>query len=447
LKKREDTNLEKFGATQVHKGAAFQEKVQQRRQAKAEEHKAAVEQRAVERKRKREEARQAKVATLGPDYHAEVARIMNKKQKIEQERDASEQDGSLPPLVVTPIKPRIIGAPRWPEPQPIRSNYPDLSYQQWDRLVRAWRNSQPHSCAIRAIYDKSARGKMVRQQEYIKHKDRRVIYTTSLRAKELQARRRRIQVILSKLQPPGAETRAKNSKKSAKYHALVKCAYNSLREQVSIDGHCAYRDRDTGSYSCKIRAKECDIHHLDPNAILPDGLRRKQSNFSRLGSLLAIRREIARNTDEAGMLLLQALCPRHHARVSFGAACYKRTGGLVEHRWRMVAAIKLEIGRCQYEECEFKGELCSTLEDTPAFHFDHKFTAQDREVPDEMKKVGAIGDMVRLTHRYSQADLEREIAKCRLVHALCHHRISAAQRAQGRILARPLRSKADQETS
>jgi hypothetical protein len=81
------------------------------------------------------------------------------------------------------------------------------------------------------------------------------------------------------------------------------------------------------------------------------------------------------------------------------------------------------------------------------FHFDHKFTVHDRDVPDDMKKVDAISRMVQLVHRYSEADLLHEISKCRLVHALCHRRATAAQRAQGRILARPLRTKADQETS
>jgi hypothetical protein len=376
---------------------------------------------------------------MGPEYHAEVAKITTKKQKTE---DKGWQDESLPPQGMVSKRPRIVGAPRWPEPRPERNDYPDLSYKEWDKLLHAWRNSQPHSCAMRALYDKSSKGRMVRQQWYIKNKRKRVIYTTSLRAKALKIRRKRLAVLLKKVRPLSAQAKvkhaayAKTPKRKAKmqqYYKLVKCAVNSLREQVSVDGHCSYRDPKTGNHSCKIRAKECDIHHLDANTLLPDGLRRKQAGFAQIGGLRALRREILRNTNEAGLLLLEALCPRHHARESFRGG-YKRTQGEAEHRWKTVADIKLEIGRCQYEECEFQDELCSTREDTPMFHFDHLFIVHDQEVPENMQKVEVISRMIRQVGVYSLADIKREIGKCRLVHALCH-----SQRAQGRIQSRPPR--------
>jgi hypothetical protein len=204
----------------------------------------------------------------------------------------------------------------------------------------------------------------------------------------------------------------------------------SLLEEISVDGHCAYRDPDTGISSCTIPAKSCDIDHMDPNTILADGRRRKQACFSQLWSVAEIETEISRNTAD-GRLLLQALCPQHHPKTWFQVAPKRAKGGEVHERWKAVARMKIDIGKCQYEECDIPHFLCQTEEDVPSFHFDHLFCAGDNTAPAMMKKRERISKMVILPKVYSLDDIEDEISKCRLVHATCHRKISARQIAQG----------------
>jgi hypothetical protein len=218
------------------------------------------------------------------------------------------------------------------------------------------------------------------------------------------------------------------------YAGRVKAARLALLHQVSVDGHCAWKDPETGQFSCTVNAAMCDVDHMDPDTILSDGLRRKQKSFGHTTTLPAIQKEMERNRASDGTLLLQALCPNHHALKQ-----RKETRQSPGRRERIQAVdnIKISIARCQFEACESPDFVCDSEKVAPAFHFDHLFTVRDEDVPPDAKKKCPVGTLVATSK--SLDEIRTEIAKCRLVHANCHRRITTLQREQGRLGRKKIR--------
>jgi hypothetical protein len=285
--------------------------------------------------------------------------------------------------------------PRWPDPKPQRADYAHLSHREWVNLSTNWRASTPQY-------------KEVKKLHYAKTKEetreKRNAYANAY-----------------------AQTAARKGKMKY-YRSRVKARRHALLEEISVEGHCAYQDPETQQFTCHVPAKDCDVDHTDPNTILADGKRRKQATFGCIKSLPEMETEIRRNTAEDGTLLLQALCPHHHPRKTF-----RMTVRSVEQhaRWQAVAAIKVQIGKCQFEECAFPDFICANEDDSPSFHFDHLFSAQDENAPADMRKLQNISTMVGKVRKYSIDDIKQEISKCRLVHSICHRKISSLQRARG----------------
>lgn len=291
-------------------------------------------------------------------------------------------------------KKRRVG-PRWPDPKPQRADYAHLSKREWVNLSANYRASTPEYKAVKKV-----RYAETKEQT----REKRNAYANAY-----------------------AQTAARK-RKMKYYRHRVKARRHALLQEISVEGHCAYQDLETQQFTCHVPAKDCDVDHIDPNTILADGKRRKQATFGAIKSLPEMEMEIRRNTAEDGTLLLQALCPHHHPQKTF-----RRKFGSVEERdrWHAVAAMKIEIGKCQFEECEFPDFVCANEDDSPSFHFDHLFSAQDENAPADMRKKQNISNMVGKLRKYSLDDIKTEISKCRLVHSICHRKISSLQRARG----------------
>jgi hypothetical protein len=169
--------------------------------------------------------------------------------------------------------------------------------------------------------------------------------------------------------------------------------------------------------SCPVPSHVCDIHHLSPNEIAPDGKKRKQQEFGRIQSMKGLREELQRNTDSDGNLLLQLLCQNHHARITFTKSTRKSTKKAQE-KYEFLVNEKIRIGKCQFEQCMSPDLRCTQASDSPVFHFDHIY-ARFEEAPTGMKKIVSVSTMVSKKH-YSVEDMKSEIAKCQLLHAQCH---------------------------
>lgn len=210
--------------------------------------------------------------------------------KRKHEETATEKAGKIeekeqdPPKLQHRPRKMIYLGPRWPDPKPRREDFPSLSKHEWLNLQARWRTSTP---------------------EYKRANNERY--------------KRRVQEEGAYWRSPECRQATLEKLKRAKDRRL------SLLQEISVDGHYAYRDPDTGISSCSVPAKSCDIDHMDPNTILADGKRRKQACFSQLGSVNAIEMEISRNTAD-GRLLLQALCPQHHPKTWFQVAPKRAKG-------------------------------------------------------------------------------------------------------------------------
>ena len=152
--------------------------------------------------------------------------------------------------------------------------------------------------------------------------------------------------------------------------------------------------------------------------------------------MLAQQREIDRNTDENGKLLLETLCPAHHNHFSFknlyGARAYiGGRGGQIFKRWRVVSDSKMAIKRCEFDECKWQEDECDRYEVCANFHYDHRFTNMILACQAEWSKIQSIGIMVRQYQTYSVEQIKLEITKCRLLHAQCHFIVTQRQIALG----------------
>jgi hypothetical protein len=292
---------------------------------------------------------------------------------------------------------KVLG-PRYPDPEPIRSDYAHLSRKEWLRVIQKWRGSTPKYREARKRYEQANKAKL---DVY------RAKYRKLARVKECTKR----------------------------YRSKLKTARVELLKQISIDGHCCYKDSATGEFTCRFPAELCDVDHLDANTILPDGLRRKQTSFGCALSRGVFNREIERNRAEDGTLLLQALCPYHHA-LKDPRDPTKKLGRQERDRLLAVNDVKMRISRCQYEACDTPEVVCDSHLVARGFHFDHLFTARE-DAPEGREKVLEVSQMIQRVHEYSLEDILAEITKCRLVHANCHRKISMAQHATGRLKRRP----------
>ena len=436
-KKKEQTNIERFGVPYLLQSAEVKATMAA---ASAPERKRKREERDDKRDADRQaksEAREARVAAvrdaLGPEYAATVDRIT---------KSLSVQPSAASAPVMFPSdRPRVDGAPRWPEPKPIRPDYPDLDDNQWRRIRSAWKNSTPHAIARRQHYMSTDAGKAARRR-----KENKAYKTERGRAKRARthtsaahlarmARYRMDPVLQARLREMCrvyAKTPQRRASMAA-YSHLVNSTLHAFKMELSVDGHCAYTDPSTGMSSCPIPTRDCDVHHMHPTDLYPeDGKPRKQKALSHCSGLRSLQNEIKRNMDDKGVLLLQLLCPQHHGKVTF-TDFYKGTQGPVLHRWLAIARMKTEINKCQYENCMIPDQCCETAQDTPLFHFDHLYTKNDANVPLDMAKVESIGIMIRQFHKYTMEQIIQEIRKCRLVHATCHRQITREQFAAGRI--------------
>jgi hypothetical protein len=273
--------------------------------------------------------------------------------------------------------------PRYPEPPPQRVDYLHLSDEEWKRMARRYQNSTLYAKRRRADYEQRNRDKI----------------------NELQKKKRR----------------------------RLNWFRKQLLKLISANGKCCYKDPESGEFVCSVAAEECDIDHMDPNTRLADGKRRKQGHFACMTSWSAIERELKRNASPDGTLLLQALCPNHHSLKSFSCPLEQIHNRQMRERMQAVNKIKIGIRKCQFAKCPTPDFVCTSDAVAPAFHFDHLFTALEDDIAGEFKKVAEVGRMVVLVGEYSMDDIHAEIAKCRLVHALCHRKISALQIKQGRL--------------
>jgi hypothetical protein len=268
--------------------------------------------------------------------------IQKTQQRREKRKQREEQEAKADKASETNKRSKI--GPRWPEPRPKRSQFPDIEYNEWAALLQRWRNSCPDYKQVTARY----------------------------RASRSVAQRERAATYMKTYCQAYCKTpKAKSTSK--KYQERVKMMYKSLLEDISVDGHCAFKDHLTGD-TCKVLAKDCDIDHTDPKTILKDGKPRKQACFGNIRTIPQFHLEIQRNTGENGQRFLQALCPHHHALKSF-TALHKRRSPSIRQRWTFVARKKMEIGKCQFEDCDSAQLLCDKEQVTPAFHFDHIFHA------------------------------------------------------------------------
>ena len=244
---------------------------------------------------------------------------------------------------------------------------------------------------------------------------------------------KKAKVTLRDLQREG-EKQSDRRKSTAKvYRAGVKAEKEALKERLSAAGFCSYSDEVTGS--CKVPYLLCQLHHLRPDEILPDGCRRKKArSFGDIHSRGKWNEELERNTAEDGTLLLQLLCSEHHGLITFRKRGTCSAGKAA--RREVVARRKFAIGRCQYAKCPKQDHRCRTDADLPLFHFDHIYAQDDPDAPPHMRKVGNVSRMVTRRFHYSIAEIEQEMAKCQLLHGSCHTQRTGEQLAGNKIKLR-----------
>jgi len=285
----------------------------------------------------------------------------------------------------------------YPDPKPQLSDYPNVTEEEWHRIQARWNNSTPWRKAKRTVYA---------QQHREDHRRYTQEWSKGPKCKLGQRR----------------------------YYFRVKAARSSLLNQISVDGHCAYKDPHTGEFTCRFPAEECDVDHLDPNTILADGRRRKQIHFGIIKGMVEFQREVARNRAQDGTLLLQALCPNHHV-LKFKPCKIPNIGR--RQLLQTVTDIKIQIRRCQFETCSTPEFVCDSADVARAFHFDHLFSLRE-DAPDHMRKKACVNSMIRAERPLDE--IEAEIRKCRLLHANCHRRASAMQIARSRVRINSKRS-------
>jgi hypothetical protein len=280
---------------------------------------------------------------------------------------------------------------RFPDPAPIQSDYPDLTKKQWQSFRAKWYQSTPRGKAKIKVWRKTPSGIQSKRKSASKYWK-----SEGGHAYGLEAARRRTRKLAE---------------------ALV-----AFRHSISVDGHCAYKDLATGEYTCRITARDCDLHHRAPKEIYPvDGLPRKKKTLSHCSTYTQLLHEIERNTAEDGTLLLDLLCPKHHAEITFTG---DSMNGERKRRWMAVALIKIATRVCQYENCSHPEDECTMPAHSFFFHYDHFFTANDRDVPEDKRRIEMISVMIAYGNLYTMEDILAEIAKCRLVHADCHRIIT-----------------------
>jgi hypothetical protein len=304
-----------------------------------------------------------------------------------------------------------------PAPAPIKANYPGLSLNEWARLRMRWYSSTPAGKAKAKAWRESSQGKAK---------------VKTWRKSPIGVESKRKAAAKYWKSPGGHAYGLEAAKRRLRRVAEARLAF---RQSISVEGHCAFTDPITGDHPCHIIARDCDVHHLRPNEIFPgDGLPRKKKTPSHCLSYAQLAHEIERNTAEDGTLLLQLLCPKHHAEVTFtGASMF----GEYKRRWMAVALRKIETRVCQYESCSHPEDECTKLSDSFFFHYDHLHTANDKDVPEHQRRIEMISVMLANPRLYTMEQVWAEIAKCRLVHADCHRQITRKQHADGRISCLP----------
>ncbi len=378
-KKKEATNMERFGVTCPWLSASVRLRVTEAR-AKRKLVKQAIE---TKHKINKPTARSAVLSEqimLSKEYLVELERA---KELIAAGKIA---------------KPRFAhsNTPRWPAPRPKRKENMHVPVKQWNRMKSNWKNSTPHAIAMTALWSKT---------EYAQARSKGTI----------PARKRPVPL-----------------NQNAEQVTMVATTRHELKIDLSVDGHCAFQNLETSENTCNVPARLCDIHHQKPTENFEkDGLPRKHLCISACNSIEQIQNEIERNTNEDGTLLLKLLCPEHHAAVTYTnlyAGC-----GTTRRRWKAVAEMKIQINACQYEDCVLPDVHCNVLAHSPLFHFDHLFTKNDRNIPESHKKIASVSQMIQNLKRFTMDDITAEIAKCRLVHATCHRLITRAQIDSGRM--------------
>jgi hypothetical protein len=285
-------------------------------------------------------------------------------------------------------------APSDPLPsKPRRSDYPHLSAKEFRPIYCRWKNSRP-----------KAKAQQMMKTVFGIDKDYRLAVARS----------------------------AKKKQWNADYRQIVMAKKDALKLKLSADGFCSFPE-------CKVAYQDCHVHHCRPNEIWKDGKRRKGRCFGTLNTINTVDHEILRNTDDDGNILLQVLCPTHHAKVTFESS--KRTPKGLAQRMRQeyIAKRKIQIGRCQYDKCQNPEDVCSSASQASLFHFDHIYSRGDTTAPPGMRKKMIVSAMVMSTG-CSLDDIEAEISKCQLLHATCHKLRTDEQRALGLFHGRPPRN-------
>lgn len=278
---------------------------------------------------------------------------------------------------LSPIEEKTTGENQPACPAPVRSSYPDLSDKEFQHLRTRWYLETPTGKALVGI-------------------------------KNL-------------FKPKYAQT-PRQKLTAAEYDKKVHTEKLTFKRSLATNGCCS-------SPGCSVGFEHCHVHHCRPKEIWKDGKKRKQVEFGNITGIPQLKREIIRNTDEDGSLLLQLLCPKHHAEVSFDATRIECPS--VQARLDYVNSRKMEIGRCAFDKCPTPDDICKTLKDTPQFHFDHIYAQNDPDAPISMQKFAVISEMTRRTALYSMDDIVTEISKCQLMHANCHKLRTDEQRAAG----------------
>ena len=273
----------------------------------------------------------------------------------------------------------------WPHPCPKKENYPHLLAKEFSSLYMKWYYSCPLTKARCAI---NATKKLELYKNYGKSDHGR--------------------------------------QKRANYKKRVKDAVMELRKRLAVDGCCSARNEGG---RCTVPLEFCHIHHTSPNEMWTDGKTRKQETFGEINGLPAVQREIARNTDSDGNLLLALLCPKHHFALTFTGTKKQKTS--VFARSQHVAQRKVNLRICQYEKCETNDDACDRVEVACLFHLDHVYAKNDPTTPVGMEKLDCVGTMVRKPLQYNIEDIDREIDKCQLMHAVCHFKRTQEQFAAG----------------
>lgn len=285
-----------------------------------------------------------------------------------------------------------------PNEKPTKEQYPELSKEELQLLYqRWWRNQDDHREKQRLATKRS----LLRPGAKEKCREQ-----NAKRARQPKTRQQRAEVEKTEKRQTYKKEQALN----------LRHAKDAIRAQLSSDGHCSGLD---DGVVCPVPSNVCDIHHLSPNEIAPDGKKRKQREFGRIQSMKGLHEELERNTDSDGNLLLQLLCLNHHARITFGVSTLWKPTKKGQGMYDLLVSEKIRIGKCQFEQCLSPNLRCTRAADSPVFHFDHIY-ARFEKAPKGMEKIACVSTMARTPTRYSVEDVKAEIAKCQLLHAQCH---------------------------